>query len=201
MLLADAAALLVVALVCWAITGFTPFGASSTPPANSTPGWSDRHRPIAEAFPNVIGDKDANNGWNGATCTENDPGTAEEISYRNNARISCTVPADGGLFFDIIDRSGTANAALPPDELFNAMLFGCKTQVRYMKRPSGSTLPVAGCAGLDPARDVDSTDHRIYVFALFPERDQYRYIAVARWQGHTVNQLIDYWWKQLPFDG
>ncbi|MFI5714567.1 serine/threonine-protein kinase [Nocardia sp. NPDC051750] len=209
-LMAAAAALIaVVALAAWGITALEPFSAAEDaaeprPAAGNAIGWDARHSPAAHAFPGLVGEKNANNGWNGATCTENDPGTLENVAYRNSARISCTVPMNGDddkLSFDIHDRTSTTTAGLGIDELITELFDGCEPQVQGVQHPAGSTLPVARCEGVDYSREIDTSDHRIYVWTFFPDKPRSQYLIVARWPGHTVNELIEDWWKKIPLGG
>jgi len=193
------------ALTGWMLTGAGPFddneSAATAPATDSAFGWDPRHRPAAEAFPDLVGDKNADTGWNGTTCTENAPGKQENIVYRDNARISCRVnmSEDGDrLSFDILDRAGSAHADLSPNALFTALFDGCEPLVREIEHPSGTSHPVATCEGVDHDSEVDDADHQIYVWTLFPDKEQYRYVMVARWPGHTVNELIELWWQRAP---
>ncbi|WP_280402632.1 serine/threonine-protein kinase [Nocardia carnea] len=209
-LLTGAVALLpALAIAGWLIVGSEPAGGdpateAASAPADSALGWDERHRPAAEAFPGLIGAKNTGNGWRGAFCTENDPGNLENAAYRDNARISCRVTmndATDPLVFDILDRSGSANAHLPTGELVDALFEGCEPSVIDIEHPSGTRLPVATCEGVTYNNEIDTSDHRIYVWTFFPHEERSRYIMVARWSGHTVQELIDHWWKQAPLGG
>ncbi|MEU4315914.1 protein kinase [Nocardia sp. NPDC024068] len=175
-------------------------GEAAAPGGASTPGWDDRHRAAATAFPDLVGDKNANTGWQGATCTENDPGSAERRAYRDFARISCYLPMDENgtdtLSFDILDRAGTAQAGRRLDQLITTMSEGCQPRDQNMDHPrTGKTLRVVTCAGVDYRRDTHTST---YVWTYFPGPAYTRFVVVARWPGHTVDALLNQWWKRAP---
>ncbi|MGW0179361.1 serine/threonine-protein kinase [Nocardia sp. NPDC003345] len=176
-------------------------GEAAAPGAASTPGWDGRHQAAAAAFPALVGDKNGNTGWQGATCTENDPGSAERRAYRDFARISCYLPMEENgtdtLSFDILDRAGTAQAGRGLDQLITTMSEGCQPRDQNMDHPrTGKTLRVVTCAGVDYHRDTHTST---YVWTYFPGPAYTRFVVVARWPGHTVDALLNQWWKRAPF--
>ena len=172
-------------------------GSAHTVPGAAS-GWDDRHAPASVAFPGLIGGMNANTGWRGATCAQNDPGSVENPADHDYARISCTVPmGDSGetpLMVDIMDRAGSAHADLGLDELVSRLFSGCDTRPQRIEHDRQPQPPlVVTCAGTDYSRDVTHPP----VWTFFPEAPYSRYVAVMTWKGHTINQILDQW-RQVP---
>lgn len=202
-----AAVAVVLAVVLYLAMGTDLFGGSRTTdvatavsPGSAT-GWDARHAPAAQAFPELIGGLNANTGWRGATCRQNDPGSTEDPADHDYARISCPIPmgdqGENPLVVDIMDRTGSAHAKLGLDQLVSKFFNECEPRPQHLPHPRQAQAPlVVTCTGTDYGRDTTHPP----VWTFFPDPAYTRFVIVMSWKDHTIDQLLDQW-RQLPLGG
>ncbi|MQY23955.1 serine/threonine-protein kinase [Nocardia macrotermitis] len=196
------AAVVMLAVLGYLILGTDVFGgardsaASTVVPAGASSGWDTRHAPAAQAFPGLIGGMNANTGWRGALCRQNDPGSTEEPADHDYARISCVVQVDDGspLVIDIMDRAGSAHARLGLNGLVAKLFNACDPRPQSLPHAEQARPPlVVTCTGSDYSHDTTHPP----VWTFFPDSAYSRFVIVMSWQHHTIDQLIEQW-QQLP---
>ncbi|WP_067677061.1 serine/threonine-protein kinase [Nocardia miyunensis] len=204
---AAGAVVVILAVVAYLVLGTDLFDASRetdaaapVPPPGTASGWDTRHAPAAVAFPGLIGGMNANTGWHGTTCTQNDPGSTEQPPDHDYARISCLVPMGdqsvNPLKVDVMDRAGSAHAALGLDALVSKFfdLGLCERRSQTLPHPEqAQPALVVTCAGTDYSRDINHPP----VWTFFPDPAYSRFVVVMTWSGHTIDQILQQW-RQLP---
>lgn len=201
------AAVVVLAVLAAVALGTDLFGGSRktlasvpVPPPGTAQGWDARHAPAAQAFPELIGGMNADTGWHGTTCTQNDPGSTEQPPDHDYARISCVVPMGDQsvtpLKVDVMDRAGSAHAHLGLDALI-AKFFDlglCERRSQSLPHTGQAPAPlVVTCTGTDYSRDLTHPP----VWTFFPDPAYSRFVLVMTWPGHTVDQILQQW-QRLP---
>ncbi|WP_216902879.1 serine/threonine-protein kinase [Nocardia alni] len=195
------AAVVILAVIAYLLMGTDLLGASSNTDASApvavgtASGWDTRHAAAATAFPELIGGMNANTGWRGATCQQNDPGSTEEPPDHDYARISCLVPMGASpLNIDVMDRTGSAHAGLGLDALVSRLFNACEQRAQNLAHPEQARPPlVVTCTGTDYGRDTTHPP----VWTFFPDPAYSRFVIVMTWQGHTIDQILDQW-RQVP---
>jgi hypothetical protein len=203
------AVVVVVAVVAYLIMGTDLFGAShdtdasTAVPLGTGSGWDARHAAAAEAFPHLIGGNNANTGWRGGTCDQNDPGSTELPPYHDYARISCHVlmgdGSDNTLNVDVLDRAGSADANRTLEELILKFFDerACPSRKQNLPHPMQTQPPwVVTCAGTDYEHDVIHGG-QVPVWTFFPDALYSRFVVIMTWNNHTIGQLLEQW-KQVP---
>ncbi|MFF3568483.1 serine/threonine-protein kinase [Nocardia jiangxiensis] len=198
------AVVVILAVIAYLAMGTDLFGgprntdaATPVPPGLAT-GWDARHAPAAAAFPELIGGLNANTGWHGATCRQNDPGSTEDPADHDYARISCPIPmGDNGenpLVVDVMDRTGSAHDGLSLGQLVGKLFNECDPRPQNRAHPKQAQAPlVVTCAGSDYGRDTTHPP----VWTFFPDPAYSRFVLVMTWKDHTIDQLLEQW-QQLP---
>ncbi|MEV0763030.1 hypothetical protein [Nocardia sp. NPDC050435] len=151
--------------------------------------WPESHQYIADAFPNLIPKRIVRPGWRGFQCDTGGSG-----------RIRCYQPGTQAdeVRFSIVDRA-TVEAV---QREFDAMLAedvtyktgAVPSRTRPLTHPQLAGEALALISGAKTFAEIEAT-----LFVSFPnEPGRDRYVLSVKWEGHTADEVLKYWWTEAP---